>query len=119
MKFLNQLHEERYGEIIDKMTSRDVYHCAFAYALALDNNICDCPNRIDACFDFANDAIKPNVVDQSWVTGFDRRILNFAFHLWNSNHPASVLDLFEYVNASDVEYYFEAIRIRIGMIRTA
>ena len=70
MKFKSQKHENRYNEILSKMKNKDCYHRALAYLLALDDNITN--SRLNDCFNFKDDCIKP--VDEPWVTGFDRRV---------------------------------------------
>ena len=104
MKFKNQNHEERYVGILGRMKSDDCYHRSLAYLLALDGNITD--SRIKDCFDFNEDCIKP--VDAAWITGFDRRVLMLAAHLWNSANVINLDDVF----GSDDIYLLEAIRIR-------
>lgn len=104
MRFKNNNHETRYNEIISKMKSTDCYHRAFAYLIALDENITG--KKINDCFDFKEDCIKP--VDEPWLTGFDRSVLMLAFHLWNDCHQINLDRVF----GSDDEYLLEAIKIR-------
>lgn len=104
MKFKNQIHEKRYNDILSKMSKKDCYHRALAYLLALDSNITG--SKINDCFNFKEDCIKP--VDEPWLTGFDRRVLMLAFHLWNEVNPVNLDEVF----GSDNEYLLEAIRIR-------
>ena len=107
MKFKNPKHENRYYEILEQMKSEDGYHRAVAYLFALDTNFDDA--AVNFCFDFKEDAIKPQAKEgHGWMTGFDRRIIMLAFHLWNDSNPIN-LDL---VFGSENEYLLEAIRLR-------
>lgn len=110
--FKNTLHKQRCSEILGRMKSRDVYHAALAYLLALDDNIHG--QRISECFDFSEDSIKSSVLDAAWITGTDRRVLQLGFNLWNDAQPANVSDVFG--SGSDLEYMLEAVRIRFGAV---
>ena len=107
MIFKSEQHQQRYNKILGRMKSSDCYHRALAYLLALDENIND--SHINDCFDFKEDCIKP--VDEPWLTGFDRRVLQLAFHLWNSAQPVKLDDVF---GSNDV-YLLEAIKIRFDI----
>ena len=110
MTFKDDHHKKKYREILGKMATTDEYHCAVAYLLALDENICNNPKRVNDCFDFENDCIHRTAGDESWVTGYDRRLLKLAFNLWNDTNKADVSDVFSGV--ADLEYLLEAVRIR-------
>lgn len=110
MIFKDADHRQKYREIIGRMSSRDVYHAALAYLLALDENIHG--TRIADCFDFSADSIKSSVFEEDWITGTDRRVLQLGFNLWNGAQEANVSDVFS--AGDDLEYLFEAVRIRLG-----
>jgi DnaD/phage-associated family protein len=110
--FKDDRHKRNCSEILGRMKSRDVYHAALAYLLALDDNIKG--QRISECFDFSEDSIKPNVLEAAWITGTDRRVLQLGFNLWNDAQPANVSDVFG--SGSDLEYMLEAVRIRFGAV---
>ena len=110
--FKDERHKQRCGEILGRMKSRDVYHAALAYLLALDDNIQG--QRLSECFDFSEDSIKPNVLEEAWITGTDRRVLQLGFNLWNDAQLANVSDVFG--SGSDLEYLLEAVRIRFGAV---
>lgn len=111
MIFKDEKHEQRFYEFLGRMKSSDCYHSALAYLLALDENIRDDPKRISDCFNFEKDAINPDVFRNGWITGFDRRLLTLAFHLWNEGNEANMSDIFGY---GDLEYMLEAVRIRFS-----
>lgn len=110
MIFKDTDHRQKYREIIGKMSSRDVYHAALAYLLALDENIHG--TRISDCFNFSNDSIKLSAFEEDWITGTDRRVIRLGFNLWNGAQEANVSDVFS--AGDDLEYLFEAVRIRLG-----
>lgn len=110
MIFKNEYHKKKYLEILGNMATTDEYHCAVAYLLALDENICSNPTRVNDCFDFENDCIHRTVGEESWVTGYDRRVLKLAFNLWNDTNPADVSDVFSGI--TDLDYLLYAVKIR-------
>lgn len=109
--FKNKDHEEIYYNILAKMANDDSYHRSMAYLLALDSNL-RYSERINDCFDFVGDRINPEVLEAEWITGFDRRVLQLAFSLYNSSNAADINDIFSYGN--DLGYLLEAIRIRFS-----
>lgn len=115
MIFKNDYHQRKYLEILGKMSTTDEYHCALAYLIALDENICNDIERVNACFDFKKDSIRRDVIDQAWVTGFDRRVLQLGFNLWNNSNKADVSDVFDY-SPGNLEYMIEAVKIRFGLV---
>lgn len=114
MRFRDDEHRQRYLEIIEKMGGSSVYHSPLAYLFALDTNIND--KRLEECFDFEDDSIKPGVLEASWITGTDRRTLQLAFNLWNDSNKADVADVFGYIDSENMEYLFEAVRIRFETV---
>ena len=68
--------------------------------------------QISDCFNFSTDSIKPSVFEEAWITSTDRRVLQLGFNLWNSTQEANVSDVF--YAGDDLEYMFEAVRIRLG-----
>lgn len=108
MIFKDNKHSERYEDILSKMRYDDCYHRAVAYLFALDRNL-DEDYKLEDCFDFSYDAIKPAGLHKAWNTGFDRCVLKLAFALWNSGNEADVNDVFGY---SDTLYMCEAVKIR-------
>lgn len=114
MRFRDNDHKQRFLEILTRMKTSDVYNASIAYLFALDTNIND--KRLAECFDFENNSIKPQVLEASWLTGTDRRTLKLAFNLWNDHHKADVADSFGYIDSDNIEYLFEAIRIRFGAV---
>ena len=112
MRFRDKHHEDRYVSILSRMRYVDCYHSCVAYLLALDTNICDYEERINRCFDFAEDVIRKNVLKEAWTTHTDKRILRLAFNLWGNKVKANVSDVFTFGSVDYAEYLFEAIRIR-------
>lgn len=110
MIFRDEDHRKKYHEIICRMSNWDVYHASLAYLMALDRNIQG--TRITDCFDFSTDSIKPGVLEEDWITGTDRRVLQLGFNLWNSTQKADVSDVF--YAGDDLEFLLEAVRIRLG-----
>lgn len=112
MLFKDIEHEKRYYVFGLQMKAKDCYHKALAYLLTLDENIYSNEERLKACFDLENDSIHPEVLNEPWITGTDRRILTLAFNLWNGNTPADVSDVFSC--SEDLPCLLEAVRIRFA-----
>ena len=62
------------------MKSRDVYHISVAYLLTLTE---DTRKHIGECFDFADDSIKLDALNEPWQTSTSRKATRLAFNLWN------------------------------------
>jgi len=80
MIFYDNRHETAYNEICGRMKYLDCYHRSFAYLLALDTVL---RNHIDAVFDFDEDVIKPEGLNNSFQTGTSSKTIRLAFNLWN------------------------------------
>lgn len=111
MIFKDNKHANRYDAIIEQMRSDDDYHRSIAYLFALDRNL-DEDYKLNDCFDFKEDVIKPEGLEKAWNTSFDRRLLKLAFALWNDANAADINEIFSY--SYDVPYLCEAIKIRFN-----
>ena len=114
VKYKDENHKKNYATILAKMATVDVHHACMAYLLSLDERIAFREDRVGECFDFEEDTINPPVLEANWVSDTDRRILALAFSLWKSSYTAPISDVF--TESENVEYLFDAIRIRLGMV---
>lgn len=126
--FRNAEHAELYEEILDKMGNNDVYHKSAAYLLTLDTNIKD---HINSVFDFAENSIILEALNQPWQTGTSKKTTRLLFNLWNGCHSDGDTYMDEYGCESDLpsrfyavdeifcsayaKYYFEAIKLRFSI----
>ena len=128
MLFLDSEHEAKYKEFLGRMRQHDCYHRSMAYLLSMDRVL---RYHEDDVFDFSKSQIRPESLQKGFQTGSSRRTTRLAFNLWNGTcsdgetytdkfgHeqtlPSEVYapdEIFCYANEY-LEYYFEAIRIRV------
>lgn len=83
IKFCGKDHEDLFYTLFKKMKSKDCYHGAAAYLLSLDTVLKD---HIDRVFDFKEDIIKPECIDEPWQTGTSRKTTRLMFNLWNGKY---------------------------------
>ena len=112
IRFKSMDHETRYYCIAHQMNSRGKRHKSLAYLLALNENIGANEDHLAACFDFENDVIHPEVLQEPWVTESDSRVLQLAFHLWDYDIPAEVREIFSCFE--EIPYLSEAVQINVG-----
>ncbi len=81
IKFRNEEHERSYRDLLSKMKSKDCYHKAAAYLLALDEV---CNRHVSDLFDFEKDVIKPfGTLYLPWQTGTSVKTTRLMFNLWS------------------------------------
>lgn len=127
IKFRNTEHKNRFYEILERMSSGDVYHTSVAYLLALDN---ECYNHIDSLFDFEENLIKPyGALQQAWQTGTSTKTTRLMFNLWCSacedydreknavKDSARKYTVDEIFSSSLAVWYFEAVKLRYPNIK--
>lgn len=81
--FADKKHEDLFFSLFKKMKSKDCYHGSAAYLLGLDTAIRD---HINDVFDFKEDVIKPECIDEPWQTGTSRKTTRLMFNLWNGKY---------------------------------
>ncbi len=122
MKFFNEDHEKSYQEQLKKCNiENDTERKALIYLLTLTD---DLRNHFTECYDKNNRLINSDVINASWVTSTDAKIIRLAFNLFNWGMPTVEkgdkaenylpINLFNAVEYQ--EYFFEAIRIRFEII---
>lgn len=126
--FRNAEHAELYEEILDKMGNNDVYHKSAAYLLTLDTNIKD---HINDVFDFTENSIILEALNQPWQTNTSKKTTRLLFNLWNGYHtdgktytdedgyendlPSRFYAVDEIFCSEYAKYYFEAIKLRFSI----
>lgn len=126
--FRNAEHAELYEEILDKMGNNDVYHKSAAYLLTLDTNIKD---HINDVFDFTENSIILEALNQPWQTNTGKKTTRLLFNLWNGYHtdgktytdedgyendlPSRFYAVDEIFCSEYAKYYFEAIKLRFSI----
>lgn len=107
--FKDAAHATFYRRALERCGTADAYHKAFFYVMGLSR---DTRHHIDQVFDFSEDAIRPNCLEEGWQTSGSARLTRLAFNLWNgwnSDGMATPYDLFDCEYAV---YMLEAVRLR-------
>ena len=121
IKFRNEKHKKQYQALLVRMKWDDSYHKSAAYLMALADL------RSDAVFDFTEDGIKREGLDEGWQTSSSRKATRLMFNLWNgcaeeqtddgkweTSRSYAVDNIFD--NWEYAPYFYEAIRIRFGWV---
>lgn len=123
--FMDDKHWECFTEIINQMQQSDVYHLSMAYLLALDTVT---RRHVNDIFDFSEDCIKPDALQEPWQTGTSRKTTRLAFNLWNgcctdgetytdedgytADLPSGNYSVSDIFSCNYAPYYWEAIKLR-------
>ena len=129
MKFYDDRHETAYNNICSRMKYLDCYHRSLAYLLALDTVLRE---HTEAVYDFQEDVIKIEGLNEGFQTGSSMKTTRLAFNLWNGctddgeeyidkdgykvplpsryYSPEQIFCCAEYA-----PYYWQAIKIRFEM----
>lgn len=120
--FRNQEHEMFYRSCLSKCRQQDVYHKALVYCLGISG---DTRQNIERIFDFDKGSVKPECLEEGWITSGSARVVRMAFNLFCNGTPSAytlegdekvrecqrytVEDLFccEYA-----VYFWEAVKVR-------
>ena len=98
-----------YNQLLNQTGKKDSYHKAFFYVVGISS---DTRNNIKKMFDFEEDCIRPECINDSWQTSGSARLTRLAFNLWNgwnSDGGATPYDLFD---CEFAPYMMEGIRLR-------
>ncbi len=111
IRFISDEHRNFYEKILARCRIQDSYHKALIYLLGLT---ADTQNHISLLFDFDEDQIIEDGLNQGWQTGSSTKICRLAFNLWNGYTDQTTMgytpeDLF---CCEFAEYFFEAIKLR-------
>ena len=111
ISFRNEDHETNYGDLlkqIDEPYRKYSDIKSMMYLLALNET--DDPGFTERIFNFKDRLIKPDILDDAWLSESSKRTILLAFNLWNDYPGGSVYKIF---GCSGLDkYYLEAIRIR-------
>lgn len=105
-------HREFFFENLAKSKSNDAYHRAFFYLMGCNPKT---RRNINSLFDFDENCICHDGLDNGWQTGGTLRLCRLAFNLWNGyteqgqENMATPYELFDCDYAS---YMLEGIKIR-------
>lgn len=109
MKFISQEHKSFCNECLMQSRSQDCYHQALFYTLGV------CPDtrlHIHDIFDFKNDHIKLDAIEQEWQTSGSQKVCLMAFNMWNGFNKENETTPNDLFNCEYSSYFFEATKLR-------
>ncbi len=112
IQFRTDQHREAYKEYMLKSRIYDSYHRSLFYTLAIDD---ECRKHINEIYDFENQRIIPESLNNQWQTNSSFKTELLAFNLYNGYIDEVIPELsspFELFACDYVEYFSEAIKIR-------
>lgn len=117
MKFKNDLHGRAYYGILKRMraSENDVYRKAFAYLVAADEA---CRQHYDRVYNFTENCINRECLNDSWQTGTSLKTTRLAFNLftgsilWCDDDDKCLVTPAELFCCDLAPYYWEAIKLR-------
>lgn len=124
MKFYDKTHEQAYTALMERMkvTEKDVYRTALAYLITLDKV---CGEHIENIYDFSDNCIIPECLNEGWQTGTSRKTTLLAFNLftghtnWMPENYSEICTPDNIFCCSYAPYYWEAIKLRYPEYITA
>lgn len=123
MKFFNSEHEKTYQKLVKSCgVNNDAERKSLIYLLTLTD---DLRNHFEDCYNPTTKLINSDVINSSWVTSTDAKIIRLAYNLFNWGMPTVTkgdnsdaylpINIFNAVEYQ--EFLFEAIRIRFEVIK--
>lgn len=110
MQFVDSEHKRFYIECMRHAKREDSYHKAVFYTLGISP---DTRCHIHDVFDFDNDRIKLEGLNEGWQTSGSLKTTLFAFNMWNGyadeSLPSTPYDLF---CCDSAPYFFEAVKLK-------
>ena len=121
--FLNREHKDFYYLALEKAGRYDVYLQALLYCLGIDK---DTRRHICAIYDFDERAVKPDCLQEAWITSGNARVIRMAFNLYCNGAPSvdqnakktDIIREYECYTPEDLfccgyaRYFWQAIRLR-------
>lgn len=110
IRFIDSQHEKFFLECMKHSKRDDSYHRALFYTLGINS---DTRNHIHDVFNFDDDRIKLDGLNEAWQTSSSIKTTLFAFNMWNGyadeKLPSTPYDLF---CCDSAPYFFEAIKLK-------
>lgn len=117
MKFKDTQHEEAFNSFIERAKVRpgDVERISLFYLLSI---FAETRNNINTLYDFKENWIKPEGLNQGWQTGGTTKVTKLAYNLYNGFNgeeygrfdPLSIFSVSEEYR----EYMLYAVRLRFA-----
>ena len=121
--FVNREHKDFYYLALDKAGNCDAYHKALLYCLGIDK---DTRRHICAIYDFDDHVVKPNCLQEGWITSGSARVIRMAFNLFCNGAPSvdsnakktEIIREYEGYTPEDLfccgyaKFFWQAVRLR-------
>lgn len=121
IRFMNDTHKESFYNAIAEhdISLADTERTSLFYVLTLMD---ETRKRLSLFYDDADGCIRVEVLDKPFQTSGTLAMTRLAFSLYNdfsddTHKTASVLDIFCSVDREYVPYLFEAIKLRLNMVK--
>lgn len=119
-------HEVFYKSCLERSRLKDVYRKSLFYCLGIDTSI---RAHIERLYDFEDESIKLEGINEAWQTGGSTAVTRLAFNLYSGSTPTiclyeeneedclqecsqyAVSDIFSR-SICNMEYLMEAVRLR-------
>lgn len=109
-KFIDDEHLENYNFYLEKSnTSDDLYRKSLFYILS---SLYKFRNNINKIYDFKENLIIPEVIEEIYLSDSERGLLKLAFHLYNSNSEFDLDTAFSSFGTERQLIALNAIQIR-------
>lgn len=84
--FKDQEHKMFYMYILPRFKQQDAYHKALAYCLGISG---DTRRNIERIFDFEKGSVKPECLEEGWITSGSAKVIRMAFNLFCNGTPSA------------------------------
>ena len=112
MQFYNNEHKEFYYKSIECCQMDDSYHRALFYVIGIDN---DCRRNIHKLYNFENNQIKLNGLNEAWQTSGSFQCCLLGFNLFNGyvyNHNKIQSTPYGLFTSEYGAFFIEGIKLR-------
>ena len=109
IRFKDREHLAFYNMVLKQTRKDDPYHKAFFYVGGISS---DTRNNIQKIFDFEEDCIRPDCINDGWQTSGTERITRLAFNLWNGWNTDGYATPYDLFDCEFAPYFMEGIRLR-------
>lgn len=107
--FVDREHLALYNQNLNMAGKNDPYHKAFFYVVGISS---DTRNNIQIIFDFEEDCIRPECINDGWQTSGSERLTRLAFNLWNGRNGDGGATPYDLFDCEFAPYMMEGIRLR-------
>lgn len=118
LTFFSDCHKKFFFEQLSKndISLQDIERLSLFYALGISETLC---THIDQIYDSKYQQINIDALDERFQTSGSKAINELGFNLYNdfTNDSSSLLKIFSRVDKVMIPYLYQAISIRLGLIK--